>query len=111
MQQYYGIDLDRAMAGEHSAYHVACLLMQLPQDARIRTAHNADNQWTLDETLLASVLNSLNGLIYGMSDKKKRGREPEIIGPSWMRSKNMRSLPARVMSADELMEILNKPRR
>ena len=111
LQQYYGIDLDHAMSGIHTAHHIACLMMQLPSDARIRTAGNLDNQWTLTDVLLASILNSLNGLIYGMSDAKKRGQRPELIGPSWMQSKRMKSIPARAMPVDELISILNQPRK
>jgi len=111
LQQYYGIDLDYAMAGGHTAYHIACLMVQLPVDARIRTAENPDNQWTLTDILLASILNSLNGLIYGMSDSKKRGQKPQLVGPSWMQSKRMRSIPARAMPVDELISILNQPRK
>lgn len=110
LQQYYGIDFDNAMSGAHTAHHIACIVSQLPQDARIRTM-DGDIQWSLDSTLLASILNSVNGLIYGMSDKKKRGRPPAIVGPLWMRDNaGSHSLPARVMPADELMEILNMPR-
>jgi len=110
LQQYYGIDLDHAMTGGHSVHHICCLVMQLPSNARIRTAGNADNQWTLNDVLMASVLNSLNGLIYGMSDKKKRGHRPEIVGPSWMQDKHTRSIPARVLPANELMKVLSLPR-
>ena len=112
LQQYYGIDLDHAMMGAHTAHHVACLVMQLPPDARIRIASHEDSVWTLNDVLTASLLNSLNGLIYGMSDRRKRGKKPELIGPSWMRDQShWRSLPARTMPISELMEILNKPRR
>ena len=111
MQQHYGIDLDHAMSGAHTAHHVACLAVQLPPDARIRVAGNADNRWTLNDVLIASVLNSLNGLIYGMSDRRKRGSKPEIVGPSWMQAKNKRSLPARTLEVGELMKVLSLPRR
>ena len=111
LQQYYGIDWDDAMRGAHSPYHVACLVKHLPGDARLRVAGNADNAWTLENVLSASLLNSLNGLIYGLSDRKKRGSPPEPVGPSWMRKARTRSLPARVLAVDELMDELRKPRR
>ena len=111
LQQYYSIDIDRAMRGEHTAHHIACLVMQLPSDARIRTAENEDSMWTLNDVLTACLLNSLNGLIYGMSDKRKRGRKPELVGPSWMKGDTRkRSLPARIMPVSELMQILEMPR-
>jgi hypothetical protein len=49
--------------------------------------------------------------MWGISDPKKRGNQPEIIGPEWMKRANMRTLPARVLSVDKLLEELNKPRR
>lgn len=111
LQQYYGIDIDHAINGEHTPHHIACLVMELPHDARIRTAENEDCVWTLNDVLTASLLNSLNGLIYGMSDRKKRGRKPELVGPSWFKSnERKRSLPARSMPINELVEILNQPR-
>lgn len=112
LQQHYGVDLDRAMAGAHSVHHIACLVMQLPSNARIRCAEHEDSNWTLTDVLLASIINSLNVLIHCLfSSKRNRGRMPELIGPSWMKEKaRTRSLPARALPVDELMEILNKPR-
>lgn len=89
---------------------MACLLVNLPSDARVRVVEVEDAAWTREQVLMASLLNSLNGLIYGMSDRKKRGKPPQIVGPSWMSRGAMRSLPARSMPIDELMEILSKPR-
>lgn len=112
LQEFYGIDLDRAMSGEHSAVQVAACVKCLPQRSRLSVLGNRDNAWGLTETLLAYLSNSLNALIYGMSDKRRRGRKPELVGPSWMTgSGNRRSLPARVMSINQLMEELSKPRR
>ena len=110
LQQYYGIDLDAARAGGHTAWHVACLVSELPHDARLCVAEDGDAMWTLDGIVLASISNSLNALVYGMSDPKKRGRRPEPIGPSWMRAASGRKLPMRAMRADELMAILERPR-
>ena len=111
LQRVYGIDLDHAMAGEHSAYHVAALVAHLPSDACIFTARSKDALWGLDDVLLASLLNSLNILIYGMSDPKRRGREPQLVGPSYLTTKRGRKLDGREMTADALMAILNKNRR
>ena len=109
LQQYYGIDFDQAAAGGHSLHHVCCLVEQLPPDARVRAAENPDSRWTLNDVLSASLLNSLNALIYGMSDKRK-SKKPEIVGPSWMTKQHKRSMPARVLPVDELMRILQLPR-
>lgn len=110
LQQYYGIDIDRARRGEHSPWHVACLLVELPSDARTRVAFDSDAMWTLDAQLLAGLYNALTALMYGMSNPKRRGNPPEQVGPSWMKRKSRRALPAQVLPASELMEILNKPR-
>lgn len=96
------------MRGGHSAAHIAALVAYLPSDCALRRTADEDAAWTLDSILLASILNSLNMLIYGMGDKRKRGRKPQMVGPSYMVKKK---LPARVMSVDDLMRELNKPRR
>lgn len=108
LQRFYGIDLDAAMRGEHSAAHVAALVAYLPSDCALRRKDDPDAAWTLRDILLASILNSLNMLIYGMGDKKHRGRKPSLVGPDYMTKKK---LPSRVMSVDELMRELSKPRR
>ena len=110
MQQYYGIDLDHAIDGAHTVHHIGCLVEQLPPDARVRIAHDADAWWTLNDVLTAQVINSINSFIYGMSDKSKRGKPPETVGPSWMKKKHMRSIPARVLPVNELMRVLELPR-
>lgn len=109
LQQYYGIDLDHAMRGEHSAGHVAALAEHLPKDARVFVEVNGDARWTLTDLLLAAVVNDFNAWIYAHGDPKKRGRPPKIVGPESMRPKH--TIPARTMTADELMRELSKPRR
>ena len=111
LQRVYGIDLDHAMAGSHSAGHVAALTAHLPSDSCIYKARSADAQWGLDDVLLASLLNSLNALIYAMADPKRRGSKPPLVGPSYIANGRARKLDARTMTADELMAILAKPRR
>lgn len=110
LQQYYGIDLDHARRGEHSAHHIACLVVELPSNARTRIAESKDAIWTFEAAVMASVFNAINSIAYGLSDSKKRGNPPELLGPSWISRKNKNTLPAQVMPASELMEILNKPR-
>ena len=111
LQRHYGIDLDHAMRGEHSAGHVAALAANLPLDARVYVAQNADASWTRQEILLAETRNALNKIIYMLADPRKRGNPPEPVGPSWLTAGRMRSLEARSMGIDELMEELSKPRR
>jgi hypothetical protein len=110
LQQTYGIDLDRAMAGEHTARHIAALVVQLPPDARVRVAENKDALWTLSDVINVSTLNSLRLFMWSFGDPKKRGSAPQLIGPSWMVNANKRTLPARVLPIDELIAELSKPR-
>lgn len=109
LQQYFGIDLDAAMDGKHSASHIAQLVANLPQEARLVHSVNADSQWSLTDVLLAVLINNFRLFVYGMSDPKKRGKKPELIGPSWMTTQK-KTLPARVLPIDKLLEELNKPR-
>ena len=108
LQRFYGIDWDKAQ--EHSPIHIAALVKHLPQDSAICRAYDEDAQWTMDRVLLATIANSLHMLMWGMSDSKKRGPRPEMIGPSWMRFKT-RKLEAQAMPIDELMEKLSAARR
>lgn len=107
LQRYYGIDLDEAMRGGHSAAHIAALVAYLPSDCAMRRLNDKDAAWTMEDVLLASILNSLNLLIYGLGDKRKRGQMPQLVGPSYM-TKN--KLSARTLTVDELLAELNKPR-
>lgn len=110
LQQYYHIDLDRAISGEHSAAHVAALVTMLPLESRLARNANPDNAWTLTDVLIACVLNVLRGYVWGISDKRKRGPRPQLVGPSWM-LKNKRTLPSRVLPIEQLMKELSKPRK
>jgi hypothetical protein len=110
LQQTYGIDLDRAMAGEHTARHIAALVVQLPPDARLRVVEDKDALWTLSDVINVSTLNSLRLFMWSFGDPKKRGSAPQLIGPSWMVNANKRTLPARVLPIDELIAELSKPR-
>ena len=110
LQQYFGIDLDAAMRGEHSASHIALLVTQLPQQARLVQFINKDAAWTLSDVLMAVLINNFRMFVYGMSDPKKRGQKPELIGPSYL-TEQKKTLPARVLPIDKLLEELNKPRR
>ena len=109
-QQYYGIDFDNARAGEHTAWHMACLLVELPTDARIRISENADAIWTFDNILTATLINSFSYFRYNMADPKRRGNPPDLLGPSWLTEKDKKSLPTRSMPANELLRILSLPR-
>lgn len=101
------MDLDRAKAGEHTAAHIASLAACLPGDSLIYKRRDKDAQWDLHAVLLASLINSINMLICGLSGKK--GKRPDLVGPSWM-VKDGRKLESMSMPAEELLEILSKPR-
>ena len=111
MQRYYGIDLDHAIAGNHSAAHIAALVKCLPSDAAMFRAQNPDNAWTLETVLLATLRNDFQMYIWGVGDPKRRGAKPKRIGPSWLTKGDMRKLEARTLEIDELMKELSKPRR
>lgn len=98
------------MRGEHSASHIALLVTQLPQQARLVQFINKDAAWTLTDVLMAVLINNFRMFVYGMSDPKKRGQKPELIGPSYL-TEQKKTLPARVLPIDKLLEELNKPRR
>lgn len=102
LQRYYGVDIDHAMAGEHTAAHVAVLAAYLPSDAAIRVEMDEDAVWTLDRALLASVVNYISAFAHG-------GKKSPYIGPKSGAPKS--TVPAMAMSADELMEKLSRPRR
>ena len=111
LQRVYGIDLDHAMAGMHTAGHVASLVTCLPSDSMLAQAVDPDAEWTLEACLLADVSNLLAGLIWGMGDPRRRGRPRKPIGPSWMTKGSDRALDARVLDIEDLMRELGKPRR
>lgn len=111
LQETYGIDIDRAIAGEHTARHIAALVVQLPPNARCRVAANSDNVWTLSDVVNVYTLNVLRAFMWSFGDPKKRGQMPQVIGPKWMVDANKRTLPARALPVDELMEVLSRPRR
>lgn len=82
-------------------------MVNLPSNARCRVSADKDNAWSLEADLLASILNSLNGLMWSMGGAKP-GQEPKLVGPSWMvKHKAANSI---VMTAEELMAELSKPR-
>lgn len=112
LQQFYGIDLDRARDGEHSPVQVAACACGLKPGARVLTAIDADYEWTLTDQLLATLVNHLRWLMYVLGGSK--GVEPEFIGTSRMRKKNnsrTRKLETRAMTVDALMKELSKPRK
>lgn len=110
LQRHYGIDWDKAE--EHSAGHVAALMLHLPQgQSAVYAAIDPDSGWTRAETILALLVNHIALLRWGMADRRSRGPQPSLVGPSWMTRGKMRKLAARTMSTDELLAVLAKPRK
>ena len=105
---HYGVDIDRAMAGEHTAHHIAVLAEHLPSHAAVHRAKDPDAVWRLEHVLLANIANTLNALICGLGGGKV---QPTLIGPSYMTKTNGRTIEARAMKPDALMELLARPRR
>lgn len=92
---------------------MAALVKCLPLDCAINRAASDDAQWTLEAQLVAYIANQINGFMYSLSDPKRRGPRPAIIGDSAMREKlgGRRKLDAVSMPIDQLMHELSKPRR
>lgn len=109
--EVYGLNLWAAMDSGVEPGFVAALSVQLPPGCRWRVAEDPDAWWTGDRLLAAAQLNELRGLIWGMADRKKRGPAPKPIGPSSLAAKGTRKLAALVMSRDELLEALSRPRK
>ena len=112
MQEHYGIDVDHAMDGAHSASHIAVLCEQLPRRSRTARAMNPDCEWGLEETLLATAVNHIAYWRWGMADRRRRGAPPQLIGPSWVADSNKKkgTLPSRVLPIEKLLEELERPR-
>lgn len=109
LQQHYGINLDNALNGACSIVHLAALVENLPQSARIFATSDEDKAWTMESILLADVRNHLAMILWALGGGKNKPK-PALIGPSWMRKDGTRKLEAKIMTIDELMAELNKPR-
>lgn len=101
--------MDDALNGACSAVHLTALAEGLPPTARIFAASDEDLLWTSDRIMLADVRNHLAMILWTLGGGKGKPK-PQLVGPSWMRGDNRRKLDARVMTADELMLELSKPR-
>lgn len=109
LMETYGIVLDEAMEGRYGATFVASLTSQLPSSCRWRVSYDRDSWWDAERMLLASLVNNLRGLIWGMSDRSARGPEPTPVGPSW--ATGVRQRGGMAMAAGDLMRALSLPRR
>jgi hypothetical protein len=90
---------------------VAALAAHLPNgQSALHAAIDPDAAWTRTDILLALVANHFAMLRWAMADRKSRGPQPALVGPSWMTRGKMRKLAARTMPTDELLKVLSKPR-
>ena len=106
MMQTYGIAWPDVEAGRYPASFVAQLTVQLPPDARVRAAEDADSMWRLDHVLLANLVNQLAALTHSLCGRKG-SRAPKRIGPTYMTGKpDERKVDVQVMPADELEDKL-----
>jgi len=101
--------LDDALGGACSAVHLAALAANLPPTARIFAPSGEDAMWTLETILLADARNHLAMILWALGGGKGKPK-PQLVGPSWMRGDNRRKLDAQVLTVDELMVELSKPR-
>ena len=110
MMETYGVSVEAAEAGAMSPSLVAALAAQLPQDCRWRVAEDPDAWWTGDRLLAAGLVNSLNGLVWGLADRKRRGPRPKPVGPAWAR-RETRKAAAVAMDKERLLAELARPRK
>lgn len=86
--------------------------MHLPKgQSALHEVIDPDAGWNRAEVMLALLVNHVALLRWGMADRKSRGPQPALVGPSWMTRGRTRKLAARTMAADELMKVLSKPRK
>lgn len=97
------------MGEAYSTIHAADLLAQLPEEARVWRAYDPSAVWTGDRALAAAMVNDLNWLVWSRTRDGKRGRNrPAPVGP--FKDDRSSKRAARVMTREELDEILSRPR-
>ena len=112
LMQTYGVCLDEAMEGRYTPDFIASLVSQMPDGCRWKVSYDQDAQWTLDRLLAALLVNQFQAYIWANSDKRRRGRRPQPIGPKWFTEQpDERKLAATAMTKGQLLEELAKPRR
>lgn len=100
------------MGRDYTTLHAAALLLQLPEGSRVARAMDPDAAWTLDRALMASVVNSLNWLVWSKAKDGQRDRNrPRPVGPRQHQEKQgqgKRSIRGLSMEPDELMAELGR---
>lgn len=108
-QQFYGLNIDN-MGSEFSTAHAADLLVELPDNSRVKMMEQeSGGVWTFDRMLAATCADALNLLVWMQTKDGRKGRNrPKSILPA--RRPKSRQLDSCAMTIDELDEILHRPR-
>lgn len=99
------------MGSEFSTIHAADLLVELPDNSRVKMmSQESGGIWTFDRMLAATCVDALNLLVWMQTKDGHRGRNrPKSILPS--RKPKARRLDSNAMTIEELDAILHRPRR
>lgn len=108
-QQYYGLDID-GMGRSFSTLHAAALLTGLPAGARTWAAYSEDGSggWSRDQVLLGVIADAVNLVAWSKTKDAQHNRnKPRSVLPNSHRD---RKVVGMAMTADELMETINRIR-
>ena len=99
------------MGSEFSTIHAADLLVELPDNSRVKMmSQESGGIWTFDRMLAATCVDALNLLVWMQTKDGHRCRNrPKSILPS--RKPKARQLDSNAMTIEELDAILHRPRR
>lgn len=108
-QQFYGLNIDN-MGSDFSTLHAADLLVELPDNSRVKMMQQEGGSiWTFDRMLAALCVDALNTLVWMQTkDGHKNRNRPKSLIPK--QKQKSRQLEAVAMSIDELDAILHRPR-
>lgn len=108
-QEFYNLNIEH-MGRDYSTIHAAELLVELPEQSRVRAIYAENGPWTLDRTLAAMTVNALNVLVWQKTKDGQRNRnKPKMVGP--FEDVGKKSIDANPMTIDELNAVLALPRR
>ena len=98
------------MGSDFSTLHAADLLVELPDNSRVKMMQQEGGSiWTFDRMLAALCVDALNLLVWMQTKDGRKGRNrPKSILPA--RKPKSRQLDSCAMSIDELDAILHRPR-
>ena|SRR3712207_2835832 len=74
--RFYHLELTPSVIQREGVSFIALLTCELPEGAQVFKHMNVSGAWTASEHLLATLVDQLNALMWGLSDKKTRGRKP-----------------------------------